>query len=264
MRRRQAWSVLAVLSLASVAWAQEAPAPEAASGRAERAAGRGRALHDRDRQPARHARRAPPSCARGGSAVDAMVAAQLVAEPGRAAILGHRRRRLPALLGRQGAAAHDLRRARDGADGGGPRPVPRRPTARAMSFDEAVPGGRSVGVPGTLALLELAHRLHGRLPWAELVEPAAELAERGFEISPRLAGAIADNAASFAPFAATRAYFLAADGSPRAGRHHAAQPGVRRRPCARSRPRAARRSIAAASATRWWRRCATRRSIPAR
>ena len=58
-----------------------------------------------------------------------------------------------------------------------------------------MPGGRSVGVPGTLALLELAHRLHGRLPWAELVSPAAELAERGFEISPRLAGAIADNAA---------------------------------------------------------------------
>ena len=39
----------------------------------------------------------------------------------------------------------------------------------AMSFDEAVPGGRSVGVPGTLALLELAHRLHGKLPWADLV-----------------------------------------------------------------------------------------------
>ena len=38
MRLRQAWSVLAVLSLASVAWAQEAPAPEAASGRTDRAA----------------------------------------------------------------------------------------------------------------------------------------------------------------------------------------------------------------------------------
>ena len=85
-----------------------------------------------------------------------------------------------------------------------------------MAFEEAVPGGRSVGVPGTLALLELAHRLHGRLPWADLVNPVADLAEQGFAISPRLAGAIADNAATFLPFPATRAYFLDGEGKPRA------------------------------------------------
>ena len=83
-----------------------------------------------------------------------------------------------------------------------------KPDGTPMAFDEAVAGGRSVGVPGTLALLELAHRLHGRLPWAELVEPAADLAEQGFAISPRLAGAIADSADKLAPFPATRAYFL--------------------------------------------------------
>ena len=91
-----------------------------------------------------------------------------------------------------------------------------KPDGTPMAFDEAVPGGRSVGVPGTLALLELAHRQHGKLPWSEVVAPAADLAERGFEISPRLAGAIADNAADLAQFAATSAYFLGADGSPRA------------------------------------------------
>jgi gamma-glutamyltranspeptidase/glutathione hydrolase len=84
-----------------------------------------------------------------------------------------------------------------------------------MAFDEAVPGGRSVGVPGTLALLELAHRLHGRLPWADLVRPATDLAEKGFEVSPRLAGAVAENAEKLQPFAATRAYLLGTDGAPR-------------------------------------------------
>jgi len=47
-------------------------------------------------------------------------------------------------------------------------------------------GGLPVGVPGVMRLLELAHRDHGRLPWADLFVPAIELAESGFEISPRL------------------------------------------------------------------------------
>jgi gamma-glutamyltranspeptidase/glutathione hydrolase len=47
-------------------------------------------------------------------------------------------------------------------------------------------GGLPVGVPGVMRMLELAHRDHGRLPWADLFVPAIELAESGFEISPRL------------------------------------------------------------------------------
>ncbi len=54
-----------------------------------------------------------------------------------------------------------------------------KPDGTAMAFDEAVPGGRSVGVPGTLALLELAHRLHGRLPWADLVEAGGRTRRAG-------------------------------------------------------------------------------------
>jgi gamma-glutamyltranspeptidase/glutathione hydrolase len=55
-----------------------------------------------------------------------------------------------------------------------------------MEFMDAVVGGRSVGVPGVLRMLELAHRRHGRLPWAELFKPAIEAAEQGFALSPRL------------------------------------------------------------------------------
>lgn len=38
----------------------------------------------------------------------------------------------------------------------------------------------AVGVPGTVAGLALAHQRLGKMPWAELVAPAATLAEKGF------------------------------------------------------------------------------------
>ena len=84
---------------------------------------------------------------------------------------------------------------------------------------DAVIGGRSVGIPGTLRLLETTHRRFGRLPWGELLQPTAELADKGFAISPQLADSIAahDNPTrQLARFAATRRYFFQADGSPRA------------------------------------------------
>jgi gamma-glutamyltranspeptidase/glutathione hydrolase len=57
---------------------------------------------------------------------------------------------------------------------------------RPMRFGDAVPGGKSVGVPGNLRLMALAHRDQGRLPWAKLFEPAIRLARDGFEVTPRL------------------------------------------------------------------------------
>ena len=151
---------------------------------------------------------------RGGSAIDAMVTAQLVlnlVEPQSSGIGGGafllywdaKARKLITIDGREtapAAAGPDLFVNADGTP---------------MAFPDAVPGGRSVGVPGTLALLEQAHRLHGRLGWAELVEPVADLADAGFAISPRLAALIGEGAAGLARFPATRAYFLEADGTPR-------------------------------------------------
>jgi gamma-glutamyltranspeptidase/glutathione hydrolase len=84
-------------------------------------------------------------------------------------------------------------------------------------FWDAVPGGRSVGVPGTLLLMETLHRRYGRLPWGELFRPAIDLAENGFPISPRMAAAIADAAQHrLADFPAARALYLHQDGSPKA------------------------------------------------
>ncbi|MDE2182703.1 MAG: gamma-glutamyltransferase [Alphaproteobacteria bacterium] len=52
---------------------------------------------------------------------------------------------------------------------------------------DAVPGGLSVGVPGLVAMLELAHKKYGRLPWATLFEPAIALADKGVPVSHKLA-----------------------------------------------------------------------------
>ncbi|MCP3734611.1 gamma-glutamyltransferase [Sphingomonas sp. RP10(2022)] len=54
-----------------------------------------------------------------------------------------------------------------------------------LSHPDAVPGGRSVGVPGALRGMALAHRQSGKLPWAKLFEPAIRLARDGFRVSPR-------------------------------------------------------------------------------
>jgi len=80
-------------------------------------------------------------------------------------------------------------------------------SGKPMGFWRAVIGGRSVGVPGTLKLLHQLHTDHGKLPWAELVQPAATLAREGFIVSPRLASSIASSR-GLANFASTREYFF--------------------------------------------------------
>lgn len=64
------------------------------------------------------------------------------------------------------------------------------PDGKPMPFMAAATGGRSVGVPGSLALAAEAHRKWGKLPWAALFAPAITLAD-GFPISPTLARFIA-------------------------------------------------------------------------
>ncbi|MDR5898787.1 gamma-glutamyltransferase [Halomonas vilamensis] len=64
-----------------------------------------------------------------------------------------------------------------------------------LAFMEAVVSGRSVGVPGTLKMLEKAHREHGALAWETLFTPAITLAEEGFKVSPRLHQSLASDEA---------------------------------------------------------------------
>jgi gamma-glutamyltranspeptidase/glutathione hydrolase len=150
---------------------------------------------------------------RGGTAMDAAVAMQFVlglVEPqssglgGGAFILHY-------------SAADKRVRAYDGRE---TAPAAARPErflvmfGRPMGFFEAILSGRSVGVPGTVAVLELAHRSHGRLAWGELAAPAVELAERGFPLSPRLhAELVRDRFLRRDPYAAR--YLYEADGKPR-------------------------------------------------
>jgi gamma-glutamyltranspeptidase/glutathione hydrolase len=84
-----------------------------------------------------------------------------------------------------------------------------------MKFYEAVVGGLSVGVPGVLRLLEAVHRSHGRLPWARLLQPAIDLADRGFPVSPRLHELLAEDE-FLRKLPAAAAYFYEPDGSPKA------------------------------------------------
>lgn len=148
----------------------------------------------------------------GGTAVDAAVAVQLVlnlVEPQSSGIGGG------AFMLHWDAQAGSLV-ALDGRETAPAAADPDyflKPDGTAQTFDEAVPGGRSVGVPGTLALLEHAHRLHGRRPWAELVAPTIRLAEEGFPISPRLASAINGEAERLQAFSATTTYFLTGAGT---------------------------------------------------
>ena len=81
-------------------------------------------------------------------------------------------------------------------------------------FYDAVIGGRSVGTPGTVALMQKLHNVHGKLPWNSLFEPAIKLATDGFEVSPRLAGAISQTHESLAKFPETAEYFLDKSGQP--------------------------------------------------
>jgi gamma-glutamyltranspeptidase/glutathione hydrolase len=125
---------------------------------------------------------------RGGSAVDAAVAVQMVlglVEPessgiGGGAFMLHwsaKERKLRSYDGRETApaAARPGRFMRDG---------------KPMGFFEAAVGGQSVGVPGVLRMLEMAHGRHGRMPWESLFLPAIRLAGEGFPLSPRLHTAV--------------------------------------------------------------------------
>ncbi|MEQ9152291.1 MAG: gamma-glutamyltransferase [Parvibaculum sp.] len=83
-----------------------------------------------------------------------------------------------------------------------------------LPFLEAMIGGSSVGTPGVVKMLWLAHEEHGKLEWAELFQPAIKLAEEGFTVAPKLAEAIArDPVLMQIPVAQDYFYRMDANGS---------------------------------------------------
>jgi gamma-glutamyltranspeptidase / glutathione hydrolase len=149
---------------------------------------------------------------KGGSAADAAIATQMVlnlVEPQSSGVGGgafilywdQAAKQLAGLDGRETAPAAATPKLFLGPDG---KPLPR---------DAVMASGLSVGTPGALAALKLAHDKYGKLPWADLFQPAIKLARDGFPVSPRLAKVLAETGPeSFAPEA--RAYFFDAQGRP--------------------------------------------------
>ena len=121
----------------------------------------------------------------GGSAVDAAIAVQAVlglVEPQSSGIGGG------AFLMHWDQAAKQMA-AYDGRETAPAGVTPElflKPDGQPLGFREAFTGGRSVGVPGVIAMLALAHRNHGKLPWTDLFAPAIKLADQGFPVSARL------------------------------------------------------------------------------
>jgi gamma-glutamyltranspeptidase/glutathione hydrolase len=147
----------------------------------------------------------------GGSAIDAAIAVQMVltlVEPqssgigGGAFLLHFNGKDVEAFDGRETAPAGVDEKLFLGADG------------KPVAFYEGVVGGRSVGVPGTVRMLEMAHKQYGKLPWAQLMQPAITLAEGGFRVSPRL-NTLAKGDAHLKKDPTAAAYFFKPDGEPR-------------------------------------------------
>lgn len=147
---------------------------------------------------------------KGGAAIDAAIAIQLVltlVEPqssgigGGAFLMHYDGRDVQAYDGRETAPAAATEKLFQNADG--------TPLSRVAG----VVGGRSVGAPGVLRMLEMAHKQHGKLPWKALFEPAIKLSDEGFAVSERLHRLLANDLhVRKDPEAA--AYFYAKDGTP--------------------------------------------------
>ncbi|HSZ73762.1 MAG TPA: gamma-glutamyltransferase [Rhizomicrobium sp.] len=148
----------------------------------------------------------------GGSAVDAAIAAQLVltlVEPESSGIGG----------GAFMLLYDPAKNAVTSFDGRETAPASATPgmfldaSGKPRPHFDAVPGGLSVGVPGTIAMLEMAHQKYGRLPWVKLFGPAIKLADAGFPIGSKLAGTIRQFP-QMAQMPDIKRMFYKADGTP--------------------------------------------------
>lgn len=143
---------------------------------------------------------------RGGSAADAAIAAQAVlglVEPQSSGLGGG------AFVLYYDAKAKELRSydARETAPGlAGPFLF--FEDGEPMDFKAAQLSGKSIGVPGVPKLLAYLHQVHGARTWMELFNPAIDLAEEGFEVSPRLETMITNHADDLRRFSPAGQYFF--------------------------------------------------------
>lgn len=154
---------------------------------------------------------------KGGSAVDAAIATQMVlniVEPqssgiGGGAFMLHYNRSTGAVTAYDG---------RETAPAAATENYLRwiSSTQQTTPLPNARASGRSIGTPGVLHMLDLAHRENGRLAWRELFDPAIKIANEGFRISPRMAASISASATQLARDPEARAYFLDANGAAKA------------------------------------------------
>lgn len=155
----------------------------------------------------------------GGSAADAAVAVQAVlglVEPQSSTIAGSafmmyydaQTKKVTAYDGREAAPAAATGYYLVRQDQATPTSAAPVPSARRS--------GRSIGVPGVLRMLDLAHKDHGKLGWDELFGEGINLATNGYKIPTRMGSAISDNAANLRLDANAVAAFFNADGTPRA------------------------------------------------
>ncbi|WP_338758372.1 gamma-glutamyltransferase [Massilia sp. METH4] len=148
----------------------------------------------------------------GGSAVDAAIATQMVltlVEPqssgigGGAFLMLYDGSKVHSYDGRETAPMAATERLFLDKDG------------KPVSREQGIVGGRSTGAPGVVRMLALAHEKHGKLPWAKLFEPAIELADRGFAVSPRLHALLQYDRKRLPRDPVAAAYFYDKDGEPR-------------------------------------------------
>ena len=150
---------------------------------------------------------------RGGSAVDAAIAVQMVlgvVEP-QASGIGGGGFLLHYDAGTKAITVYD---GRETAPAGADPSMFLDADGKPLGFREAIASGISVGVPGLLAMLKLAHEERGKLAWSDLFAPAIAVARDGFAIPPRLAAWLA-RIPSLREEPAIRATYYNADGSPK-------------------------------------------------
>ncbi len=149
----------------------------------------------------------------GGSAIDALVAVQMV--------LGLVEPQSSGLGGGAFVVYYDAENQKlttfDGRETAPQEATPelfQDENGEPLSFYDAVVGGRSVGTPGTVKLMGELHDRYGTMPWEDLLAPATKLAQEGFIVSPRLADAIKGSEERLARYPETKAYFFNLDGTP--------------------------------------------------